>query len=77
MADVGPTARVMLSALESYYANTLYGKGVAQDEIERRVKSAFGNAGKIVNGAVSELRRALRPARARVLGIIARRKGLE
>jgi hypothetical protein len=70
-------ARVMLSALESYYANELHRKGVAQEEIERRVKSAFGNAGKIVNGAVSEFRRALRPARARVLGIIAGRKGVE
>jgi hypothetical protein len=70
-------ARVMLSALESYYANELHRRGIATDEIERRVKSAFGNAGKIVNGAVSEFRRALRPARARVLGIIARRKGLE
>ncbi len=70
-------ARVMLSALESYYANELHRRGMGADEIERRVKSAFGNAGKIVNGAVSEFRRALRPARARILGMLARRPGLE
>ncbi len=70
-------ARVMLSALESYYANELHRRGLAPEEIEKRVKSAFTNAGKIVSGAVGEFRRSLRPARARVLGLLARGKGLE
>ncbi|MGO9475781.1 MAG: hypothetical protein ACLPWS_20600 [Rhodomicrobium sp.] len=70
-------ARVMLSALESYYANELHRRGMACDEIERRVKSAFGNAGKIVNGAVGEFRQALRPARARLLALMPGRRSLE
>jgi hypothetical protein len=65
-------ARLMLAALETYYANELQRRGLAQGEIEKRVKAAFGNAGTIVNKAVEGFRASLRPRRAMMAGLFRR-----
>jgi hypothetical protein len=71
-------ARVMLTAMRSYYTDALLKSGRFTDaEAEKMVNSAFGNAGTIVKEAVVGFRASIRPNRARVAGLFSRRNSLE
>jgi len=71
-------ARVMLTAMRSYYADVLLKSGRFTDtEADKMVNSAFGNAGAIVKEAVEGFRSSMRPARTRFAGLFSRRNSLE
>jgi hypothetical protein len=71
-------ARVMLTAMRSYYTDALLKSGRFTDaEAEKMVNSAFGNAGTIVKEAVEGFRASIRPNRARVAGLFSRPNSLE
>ena len=71
-------ARVMLTAMRSYYADVLLKSGrFTEGEAEKMVNSAFGNAGGIVKEAVEGFRSSMRPNRALFAGLFLRRKSLE
>ncbi len=71
-------ARVMLTAIRSYYTDALLKSGRFTDaEAETMVNAAFGNAGAIVKEAVAGFRSLIRPNRARLAGLFSRRKSLE
>jgi hypothetical protein len=71
-------ARVMLTAMRSYYADVLLKSGrFTEAEAEKMVNSAFGNAGAIVKEAVGGFRAAMRPKRTWIASVVSRGNSFE
>jgi hypothetical protein len=71
-------ARVMVTAMRSYYADALLKSGhFTEAEAEKRVNAAFGNAGAIVKEAVEGFRASIRPNRAHFFNLFSRRNSLD
>jgi hypothetical protein len=71
-------ARVMLTAMRSYYTDALLKTGrFTETEAEKMVNSAFGNAGAIVKEAVKGFRSSIRPNLARFGSLFSGKNALD